>query len=72
MVEVVEANMKGLGQAAYPLASLGLLSGVRGAKCTVALDGEEIDLPLLAAVITNVRLYGGLVPLVPSARKRTV
>ena len=68
IVEVVEANMKGLGQAAYPLASLGLLSEIRGAKCQVVLDGEVIDLPLLAAVITNVRLYGGLVPLVPSAR----
>jgi YegS/Rv2252/BmrU family lipid kinase len=68
IVEVVEASMKGLGQAAYPLASLGLLSEVRGAKCQVVLDGEEIDLPLLAAVITNVRLYGGLVPLVPRAR----
>jgi YegS/Rv2252/BmrU family lipid kinase len=68
IVEVVEANMKGLGQAAYPLASLGLLSEVRGAKCRVVLDGEEIDLPLLAAVISNVRMYGGLVPLVPSAR----
>ena len=65
---MVEANMKGLGQAAYPLASLGLLSEVRGAKCQVVLDGEAINLPLLAAVITNVRLYGGLVPLVPSAR----
>jgi YegS/Rv2252/BmrU family lipid kinase len=68
IVEVVETNMKRLGQAAYPLASLGLLSEIRGAKCQVLLDGESIDLPLLAAVITNVRLYGGLVPLVPSAR----
>src|SRR6266516_6785271 len=42
IVEVVEANMKGLGQAAYPLASLGLLSEIRGAKCQVVLDGEEI------------------------------
>lgn len=60
--------MKGLGQAAYPLASLGLLGEVRGARCRVTLDGEEIELPLLGAVITNGRLYGGLVPLVPNAR----
>jgi diacylglycerol kinase (ATP) len=68
IVEIVEANMKRLGQAAYPLASLGLLGEIRGAKCQVVLDGEPIDLPLLAAVVSNVRLYGGLVPLVPSAR----
>jgi YegS/Rv2252/BmrU family lipid kinase len=68
IVEVVEANMKALGQAAYPLASLGLLGEIRGARCRVDLDGEAIDLPLLAAVITNVRLYGGLVPLVTGAR----
>jgi YegS/Rv2252/BmrU family lipid kinase len=68
IVEVVEANMKRLGQAAYPLASLGLLSEIRGVKCQVVLDGESINLPLLAAVITNVRLYGGLVPLAPGAR----
>ncbi|MGI9147124.1 MAG: diacylglycerol/lipid kinase family protein [Chloroflexota bacterium] len=68
IVEVVESSMKGLGQAAYPLASLGLLGEVRGARCRVTLDGEQIELPLLGAVITNGRLYGGLVPLVPEAR----
>jgi diacylglycerol kinase (ATP) len=68
IVEVVEASMKGLGQAAYPLAGLGLLGEVRGARCRVRLDAEEIEVPLLAAVVTNGRLYGGLVSLVPNAR----
>jgi diacylglycerol kinase (ATP) len=68
IVEVVEAGMKGLGQAAYPLAGLGLLGEVRGARCRVRLDAEEIEVPLLAAVVTNGRLYGGLVSLVPNAR----
>jgi YegS/Rv2252/BmrU family lipid kinase len=68
IVQVVEASLKGLGQAAYPLVGLGLLGEVRGARCRVQLDDEEIALPLLAAVVTNGRLYGGLIPLVPHAR----
>jgi YegS/Rv2252/BmrU family lipid kinase len=68
IVQVVESTLKGLGQAAYPLAGLGLLGEVRGAKCRVTLDAEQIELPLLAAVVTNGRLYGGVVPLVPKAR----
>lgn len=68
IVATVEAGMKGLGQAAYPLAGLGLVGDVRGARCRVSLDAETIELSLLAAVVTNGRLYGGLVPLVPDAR----
>ncbi len=68
IVQVVEAGLKGLGQAAYPLAGLGLVGEARGARCRATLDEAELEVPLLAAVVTNGRLYGGLVPLAPDAR----
>ncbi|HLZ31495.1 MAG TPA: diacylglycerol kinase family protein [Chloroflexota bacterium] len=71
IVELVEsdAGAKALGQLAYPLAGLALASGLRGTATRVWLDDDPpIDLNLLAGIITNGRLYGGLVPLVPQAR----
>jgi diacylglycerol kinase (ATP) len=71
IVELVEsdAGAKALGQLAYPLAGLALASGLRGSPTRVWLDDDPpIDLNLLAGIVTNGRLYGGLVPLVPQAR----
>ena len=71
IVELVEsdAGAKALGQLAYPLAGLALASGLRGTPTRVWLDDDPpIDINLLAGIVTNGRLYGGLVPLVPQAR----
>jgi YegS/Rv2252/BmrU family lipid kinase len=69
IVQAVETSGKGLGQLAYPLAGLGLASAARGTRCRVTLDDEPAaDLSLLAAIVMNGRLYGGLVPLAPDAR----
>src|SRR5216684_6532472 len=71
IVELVESDTgaKALGQLAYPLAGLALASGMRGTLTRVWLDDEApIDLNLLAGIVTNGRLYGGVVPLVPQAR----
>src|SRR5712691_2377742 len=71
IVDLVEsdAGAKALGQLAYPLAGLALASGMRGTPTRIWLDDDPpIDLNLLAGIVTNGRLYGGLVPLVPQAR----
>jgi YegS/Rv2252/BmrU family lipid kinase len=71
IVEVIEreAGPKGWGQLAYPLVGIGLGLSLRGAATRVWLDQEEpVDLNLLACMISNGRLYGGLVPLVPTAQ----
>ena len=71
IVEVVEgdAGTKALGQLAYPLAGVSLAAGLRGVPTRIWLDDEPpIQLELLAGIVTNGRLYGGLVPLVPDAR----
>jgi diacylglycerol kinase (ATP) len=71
IVQLIEgdASSKRLGQLAYPLAGLSLATGVRGVRSSVWLDDEPpINLDLLAAMVTNGRLYGGVVPLVPRAR----
>src|SRR5262249_10894164 len=54
---------------AYPLAGISIGVGMRGVAATVALDDEPpIAMDLLAAMVLNGRLYGGMVPLVPDAR----
>lgn len=69
IVEFVEAQSKMLGQIAYPLAGMSLVSAVRGVPSRVWLDDEPpLELALLAGIATNGRLYGGLVRLVPGAR----
>jgi diacylglycerol kinase (ATP) len=71
IVELVESDTgaKALGQLAYPLAGLALASGMRGTPTRVWLnDDQPVELILLAGVVTNGRLYGGVVPLVPQAR----
>ena len=71
IVELVEADAgaKALGQLAYPLAGFSLAAGLRGVRTRVWLDDDPpIELNLLAGIVTNGRLYGGLVPLVPQAR----
>ncbi len=71
IVELVEADVgaKALGQLAYPLAGLALASGLRGTPTRVWLnDDPPLDLILLAGIVTNGRLYGGIWPLIPRAR----
>jgi diacylglycerol kinase family enzyme len=71
IVELVESDSgaKALGQLAYPLAGLALATGLRGTLTRVWLnDDDPVELILLAGMVTNGRLYGGLVPLVPQAR----
>jgi diacylglycerol kinase family enzyme len=71
IVELVEADTrtKALGQIAYPLAGFALAAGLRGAPCRVGLDDEPpLEMDLLACIVTNGRLYGGLIALMPGAR----
>jgi YegS/Rv2252/BmrU family lipid kinase len=71
IVELIEsdASAKRLGQIAYPLAGLSLAAGLRGVSAQVQVDDEEpIEVNLLAAMMSNGRLYGGVVPLLPQAR----
>jgi YegS/Rv2252/BmrU family lipid kinase len=71
IVRQVEADGGGklLGQIAYPLAGVALAPGVRGVRSRVWLDQEApIDVDLLWGVVTNGRLYAGLLPLLPQAR----
>ncbi len=71
IVELVESDTgtKALGQLAYPLAGLALASGLRGTPTRIWLnDDEPMDLILLAGMVTNGRLYGGVWPLMPQAR----
>jgi YegS/Rv2252/BmrU family lipid kinase len=71
IVEVIEgeAGPKGWGQLAYPLVGLSLAPGLRGATTRVWLDDEPpVDLNLLACIVSNGRLYGGVVPMLPTAR----
>ncbi|HEY0581450.1 MAG TPA: diacylglycerol kinase family protein [Chloroflexota bacterium] len=71
IVELVEADAgtKALGQLAYPLTSFALAAGLRGVPTRVWIDDDApVELQLLAGMVTNGRLYGGLVPLVPNAR----
>ena len=71
IVEMVESDTgaKALGQLAYPLAGLALASGMRGTPTRVWLnDDEPVELILLAGIVTNGQLYGGVVPMMPQAR----
>jgi YegS/Rv2252/BmrU family lipid kinase len=71
IVEVIEreAGPKGWGQLAYPLVGLSLAPGLRGALTRVWLDDEPpVELNLLACMVSNGRLYGGVFPLLPTAR----
>ncbi|HEY2592800.1 MAG TPA: diacylglycerol kinase family protein, partial [Chloroflexota bacterium] len=71
IVEVIEheAGPKGLGQLAYPLVGLGVGLSMRGAQTRVWLDDEPpLDLDLLACMVSNGRLYGGVLPLLPTAQ----
>jgi YegS/Rv2252/BmrU family lipid kinase len=71
IVEVIEGQTgpKGWGQLAYPLVGLSLAPGLRGAATHVWLDDEPaVDLNLLACIVSNGRLYGGRVPMLPTAR----
>jgi diacylglycerol kinase family enzyme len=71
IVELVEgdAGTKGLGQLAYPLVGVSLAGALHGAPTRVWFDDEPpIELDLLAGIVTNGRLYGGLVPMMPNAR----
>jgi len=71
IVEMVESDTgaKALGQLAYPLAGLALASGLRGTPTRVWLnDDDPVELILLAGIVTNGQLYGGVVPIVPQAR----
>jgi YegS/Rv2252/BmrU family lipid kinase len=71
IVEMVESDTgaKALGQLAYPLAGLALASALRGTPTRVWLnDDDPVELILLAGIITNGQLYGGVVPMVPQAR----
>jgi YegS/Rv2252/BmrU family lipid kinase len=71
IVELIESDAaaKRLGHIAYPLAGLSLAPGLRGVSARVQLDNEPpIEVDLLAAMMTNGRLYGGVVPLLPQAR----
>jgi YegS/Rv2252/BmrU family lipid kinase len=71
IVEVIEseAGPKGWGQLAYPLVALSLAPGLRGAATRVRLDHEPaLDMNLLACIVSNGRLYAGLVPMLPTAR----
>jgi diacylglycerol kinase family enzyme len=71
IVEMVESDTgaKALGQLAYPLAGLALASGLRGTPTRVWLnDDDPVELILLAGIVTNGQLYGGVVPMVPQAR----
>ena len=64
-----EGSTRALGQLAYPLASIALAAGLRGLTTRVWLDDEApIELDLLAGIVSNGRLYGGLVALLPNAR----
>ncbi len=69
IVKLVESGTKVWGQVAYPLAGLSLATTVRGTRCRVQFDDEEpLELDLLVAIVTNGRLYGGVVSLAPRAR----
>jgi YegS/Rv2252/BmrU family lipid kinase len=71
IVKKVEGDVasKALGQLAYPLASFALAAGIRGTQAQIWLDDEPpVKMALLAGIVTNCRLYGGVVPLVPKAR----
>ena len=71
IVQVIEgeASPKALGQIAYPLVGLTLAPGLRGTPTRVWIDDEPpVDIDLLAGIISNGRLYGGVVPLLPNAR----
>jgi diacylglycerol kinase (ATP) len=64
-----EVGAKGLGHLAYPLGGLVLAADVRGVTTRIWLDdAPPIQVELLAGIVSNGRLYGGLVPLVPQAR----
>lgn len=69
IVYEVEASAKALGQMSYPIVGLGMAGQARGVRCRIKFDDEpSFEMPLLAGIATNGRLYGGLVPLVPTAR----
>ena len=71
IVEVMEREdgPKGWGQLAYPLVGLGVGLSMRGSPTRVWLDAEPpVDLDLLACMVSNGRLYGGVVPLLPTAQ----
>lgn len=69
IVRMVESGSKTLGQIAYPLAGVSLAGTLRGTLCRVRINGEPPkQLALLAGIVTNGRLYGGLVPLFPESR----
>ena len=64
-----DASPKAWGQIAYPLVGLSLAPGLRGTPTRVWLDDEPpLDIDMLAGIVSNGRLYGGVVPLLPNAR----
>jgi diacylglycerol kinase family enzyme len=68
IVELVESGPKSWGQIAYPLAGIAAAGGIQPLPCRVTIDDEEpFETSMLAGMVTNGRLYGGLVPLSPDA-----
>jgi YegS/Rv2252/BmrU family lipid kinase len=64
-----DGGSKLLGQIAYPLTGVALAPGVRGVRSRIWLDDDvPIELDLLWGLVTNGRLYAGLLPLMPQAR----
>jgi YegS/Rv2252/BmrU family lipid kinase len=69
IVSLVESGHKALGQIAYPLAGVSLAGTLQGRSCRIWIDDQPpIERMLLAGIVTNGRLYGGLVPMLPQAQ----
>jgi diacylglycerol kinase family enzyme len=58
---------KVLGPAVFGAVGLRAILGTTGTPCVLRSDGRELRLPLLLAVVSNIRLYGGTLELTPEA-----
>lgn len=58
---------KVLGPAAFGAVGLRALLGTSGTDALVRCDGRRLKQPLLLAVVSNIRLYGGTLELTPEA-----
>jgi diacylglycerol kinase (ATP) len=68
IVQQVAATHNALGQLAYPLVGLGLAGTLHGVPSRVWINAEPPRaVRLLAGIVMNGHLYGGVLPLVPDS-----